>query len=116
LVANARGYKCKFAMSGGIAKEKIDMMRTLGAEVILTPGVPFTSPEHYFHRAAKEAYDGNLSDPGSHYFTNQFENPSSSLAHYESTAPEIWQQAGEKVDGFVCSSGMPFHRAVVCIS
>lgn len=106
LIANARGYKCKFAMSGGIAKEKIDMMRTLGAEVILTPGVPFTSPEHYFHRAAKEAYDGNLRAPGSHFFTNQFENPSSSLAHYESTAPEIWRQAGGRVDGFVCSSGI----------
>ena len=50
------------------------MMRTFGARVILTPGVPFTSPEHYFHRAAQVAYEGNLKDPGSHFFTNQFEN------------------------------------------
>ena len=89
----------------GIAKEKIEMMRTFGAEVILTPGVPFTSPEHYFHRAAKVAYEGNQKEPGSHFFTNQFENPASSLAHFESTAPEIWRQSGERVDGFVCSSG-----------
>lgn len=105
LIANAKGYKCIFAMSAGIASEKIDMMRTLGAEIILTPGVPFTSPKHYFHRAAAAAHEGNLKAPGSHFFTNQFENTSSSLAHYESTAPEIWQQAGGRVDGFVCSSG-----------
>ena len=58
-----------------------------------------------FHRAAKAAHDGNLADPGSHFFTNQFENLSSSQAHYESTAPEMWAQSGEKIDGFVCSSG-----------
>ena len=105
MIANAMGYKSCFAMSGGIAKEKIEMMRTFGAQVILTPGVPFTSPEHYFHVAAKVAYEGNLQEPGSHFFTNQFENPASSLAHFESTAPEMWVQSGEKVDGFVCSSG-----------
>ena len=46
LIANAKGYKCIFAMGRGIAKEKIEMMKTFGAEVILTPPAPFTSPEH----------------------------------------------------------------------
>jgi cysteine synthase len=58
-------------MGKGIASEKIEMMRTFGAEVILTPPVPFTSPDHYFHRAATAAYEGNLKDPGSHFFTNR---------------------------------------------
>ena len=60
---------------------------------------------HYFHRAATAAYEGNLKDPGSHFFTNQFENLSSAKAHFESTAPEMWEQSGKKLDGFVCSSG-----------
>jgi cysteine synthase len=69
LLANAKGYKCIFAMGKGIASEKIEMMRTFGAEIILTPPVPFTSPEHYFHRAATAAYEGNLKEPGSHFFS-----------------------------------------------
>jgi cysteine synthase A len=92
MLANAMGYRCIFAMGRGIAKEKIEMMRTFGAEVILTPPVPFDSPEHYFHRAAAAAAAGNAREPASHFFTNQFENTASSLAHFESTGPEIWQQ------------------------
>ena len=45
-------------IAAGIAAEKIEMMRTFGAEVILTPPAKFTDPEHYFHRAARVAYEG----------------------------------------------------------
>lgn len=53
LVAAASGYKAKFAMPESIAVEKIDLMKTLGAEVLLTPAVPFTDSRHYFHVASK---------------------------------------------------------------
>jgi cysteine synthase A len=97
--------QCVFAMGRGIAAEKIEMMRTFGAEVILTPAVPFTDSQHYFHRAARVAYEGNLKNENSHFFTNQFENLASSRAHFEGTAPEIWEQSRHSVDGFVCASG-----------
>ena len=101
LVASAKGYKTIFAMPASLAEEKINTMKTLGAEVILTPGVPFSDPRHYFHVAAKKAAESrNI------FFTNQFENTANAMAHYQGTAPEIWEQTGGgKIDGFVCSSG-----------
>jgi len=69
-------------------------------EVILTPGVPFSDPRHYFHVAADLAHrHGNV------FFTNQFENTANATAHYQGTAPEIWAQLEGKLDGFICSSG-----------
>ena len=59
------------------------MMKTLGAEVILTPGVPFTDPAHYFHVAAKLAAD----DPENVVCVGQFENMANAQSHYESTGP-----------------------------
>ena len=102
VVANAKGYKMCFAMPASIAQEKIDMMKTFGAEVILTPGVPFTDPRHYFHVAATRGREAG------HFFTNQFENTSNAMAHIKGTGPEILAQvqaAGGRVDGFVCAAG-----------
>jgi cysteine synthase len=55
MVAAAKGYGAVLAMPASIAQEKIDAMQTFGAQVLLTPSVPFTSPEHYFHRAREGA-------------------------------------------------------------
>jgi cysteine synthase A len=100
IVANAKGYKTIFAMPKSIAKEKIDTMKTYGATTILTPGVPFSDERHYFHVAAKLAAENE-----GYFFTNQFENLSNSQAHFESTAPEMYQQLEGKLDGFVCAAG-----------
>ena len=103
VVANAKGYSTCFAMPASIAKEKIDMMRTYGAEVILTPSVPFSDARHYFHVAAARGNEKG------YFFTNQFENVANSRSHYEGTAPEICSQMAAlgagRVDGFVCASG-----------
>merc|ERR1719474_2394659 len=74
-------------------------MEHYGAEVVRTPGVPFTDPRHYFHQAAA------LGRQPGHFYTNQFENTANSQAHYEGTAPEVWRAVGESLDGFVCSCG-----------
>ena len=58
------------------------MMRTYGAEVILTPSVPFSDARHYFHVAAARGNEKG------YFFTNQFENVANSRSHYEGTAPE----------------------------
>lgn len=100
LVAAASGYHAKLAMPESIASEKIELMRTLGAEVHLCPGVPFTDERHYFHVAAR------LGDLPGHCCVSQFENVANSKSHYESTGPEILRQAGPAgIDAFICASG-----------
>ena len=99
-MAAAKGYNAVMAMPSTIAREKIDGMRLLGARVVLCPGVPFTDGRHYFHRAAAIAAETDNA-----IFTNQFGNLANMRCHLEGTAPEIWRQAGGKVDGFVCAAG-----------
>ena len=100
LVANARGYRSVIVMPSNQSQEKIDLLRTLGAEVELTNPAPFSSPENYYHVAQKRAEQIENS-----FWANQFENIANSEAHYQTTAPEIWRQSGGELDGVVMSSG-----------
>ncbi len=100
LVANARGYRSVIVMPSNQSQEKIDLLRTLGAEVELTNPAPFTSPENYYHVARNRA-----EAIANAFWANQFENISNSEAHYQTTAPEIWRQTGGELDGIVMSSG-----------
>lgn len=100
LVCAAKGYRSIMAMPASIAREKIEAMQTFGAEILPCPSVPFTDNRHYYHtaRRAAEAHPGGV-------FLNQFENEANFRSHLEGTAPEIWAQAGGRVDGFVCAAG-----------
>ena len=100
LVANARGYRSVIVMPSNQSQEKIDLLRTLGAEVELTTPAPFSSPDNYYHVARKRSEEVTNS-----FWANQFENLSNSDAHYYPTAPEIWKQTGGELDGIVMSSG-----------
>jgi cysteine synthase A len=100
LVANARGYRSVIVMPSNQSQEKIDLLRTLGASVELTNPAPFSSPENYYHVAKKRA--GEIQNS---FWANQFENLSNSEAHYQTTAPEIWNQSAGELDGIVMSSG-----------
>ena len=100
MVAAAKGYGAVLAMPASIAQEKIDAMQTFGAQVLLTPSVPFTSPEHYFHRAR----EGAAADPKG-YWCNQFDNMENYNSHYTGTAPELWAQSQKTVTGFVVACG-----------
>ncbi|PZO43358.1 MAG: cysteine synthase A [Pseudanabaena frigida] len=100
LVANARGYRSVIVMPSNQSQEKIDLLRTLGAEVELTNPAPFSSPDNYYHVARKRSEDIENA-----FWANQFENISNSEAHYCTTAPEIWRQTGGELDGIVMSSG-----------
>ena len=101
LVARAKNVNVKLAMPRTIAQEKIQLMRALGAQVVLCDPVPFTNVNHYFHTARRMAEES----PEDHFFTNQFENLSNGAAHYFGTAPEIFEQTSGEVHGFVCSAG-----------
>jgi cysteine synthase A len=92
LVAAAKGYKCYFTMPNHVSNEKVEMMKSFGAEVEICPVVPFTDPRHYYQRAKHIAE----TTPGA-VWGNQFENLSNMNVHYKTTGPEIWKQSGHKV-------------------
>ncbi|KAI9011644.1 cysteine synthase A [Hyaloraphidium curvatum] len=99
LVALSRGYSTTIVMNRTIAVEKQNLLRTFGADLILVDPAPFTSPDHYYHVGKRIAEENGW------FFANQFENHANMKAHYETTGPEIWEQAGRKLDGFVAASG-----------
>ncbi len=101
LAAAVKGYKCIFTTSDKQSKEKIDMLRALGAEVIVCPtAVAPDDPQSYYSVARK------LSEeiPNSFWF-NQYDNLSNRQAHYESTGPEIWQQTDGQITHLVVGVG-----------
>tara|TARA_B100001248_G_scaffold227436_1_gene185850 strand:- start:8298 stop:9278 length:981 start_codon:yes stop_codon:yes gene_type:complete len=101
LIAAVKGYGCKIVMPEKMSKEKIDLIRSFGAEVILTPtGVAADDPRSHYSVAKKLAAD----TPNS-FYANQFHNPDNFETHYKTTAPEIWQQLDGKVDYLIHGAG-----------
>ena len=100
LIAAQKGYKMKIIMPDKMSMEKVYSLQALGAEVTLVRSdVQKGNPEYYQDVAARIAQEKG------YYYINQFENPDNVNAHYESTAPEIWQQMDENIDAFVCGVG-----------
>jgi cystathionine beta-synthase len=101
IAAVVKGYKCIFTTTDKQSKEKIDILRAVGAEVIVCPtNVEPKDPRSYYsvaERLSKEI-------PNS-YWCNQYDNLSNRQAHYESTGPEIWEQTEGKVTHFVVGVG-----------
>eukprot|EP00762_Andalucia_godoyi_P001590 ANDGO_00128.mRNA.1 Cysteine synthase 1 len=100
LLSRARGYNCIFTIPETVSPEKINMMKRLGAQVVLCPIVPFSDDRHFYHQARKIAEE----TPGA-YWTDQFMNIANSNSHFETTAPEIWDQTDGEISGFVCAAG-----------
>jgi cystathionine beta-synthase len=101
LVAAVRGYKCVFTTTDKQSKEKVDLLKALGAEVIVCPtAVEPEDPRSYYSVAKKLARD----IPNS-YYPNQYDNPSNPEAHYRTTGPEIWEDTEGKITHFVCGMG-----------
>ena len=99
LLCAARGYKCVLTMPDYVATEKVEAARALGAEVILCPAVAFSDPRNFYHEAKRRSQA-----PGCVH-GNQFEDLVNARAHFEGTGPELWAQAGGRVDAFVTSAG-----------
>ena len=101
LVAAVRGYKCVFTTTDKQSKEKVDLLKALGAEVIVCPtAVEPEDPRSYYSVAKKLARE----IPNS-YYPNQYDNPSNPEAHYQTTGPEIWEDSEGKITHFVCGMG-----------
>jgi len=101
LVAIIKGYKLICVISDKQSKEKMDILRAVGAEVIVCPtNVEPTDPRSYYSVSKRLATE----TPNS-WYVNQYDNPSNSLAHYEQTGPEIWKQTNGKITHFVVGVG-----------
>jgi cysteine synthase A len=100
LVANALGYKTVIVMPDNQSAEKMDTLRALGAELVLVPPAPYKNPGHFVHTSRRLAEEL----PGA-VWANQFDNTANRKAHIESTAAEIWDQMGGRIDGFTCAVG-----------
>lgn len=100
MLANARGYQSLMVVPESMAPEKIQFLRTLGAEVRLVPEVPFSNRNHFVKQAQRLASE----IPGG-FFANQFENPANHAIHYATTGPEIWIQTAGHLTAFVSAAG-----------
>jgi cysteine synthase len=105
VVANARGYRTLIVIPETQSQEKKDMLRLCGAELIEVPALPYANPNSYQHVGKRLADRLRKSEPNGVLFADQWNNLDNAKAHYESTGPEIWQQTGGKLDGFICSVG-----------
>src|SRR6201987_5146834 len=101
LVAAVRRYKMVFTITDNQSKEKVDLLKALGAEVIVCPtAVEPADPRSYYSVAKKLARD----IPNS-FYPNQYDNPMNPAAHYQTTGPEIWEDSEGKITHFVCGMG-----------
>ena len=101
LAAALKGYRCICVMPDKVSKEKQDLLKALGAEVVVTPtGLTPDDPESYYavaDRLASELPDG--------FKPGQYDNPANPLSHYETTGPEIWEQTNGEITHFVTGMG-----------
>ncbi|QBL93888.1 Cysteine synthase [Komagataeibacter saccharivorans] len=99
LVANARGYRSIIVMPETQSQEKIDFLRMIGADLRLVPAKPFRDPGNYVHVSRR------LAEETGGVWANQFDNTANREGHRHTTAPEIWEQMGGRIDAFTCSCG-----------
>jgi len=105
MVGNALGYKTVIVLPRTQSQEKKDAIRSLGAKLVEVDAVPYSNPMHYARYSGRLAEELAASEPNGAIWANQFDNLANRQSHYESTGPEIWEQTGGKVDGFICAVG-----------
>src|SRR3977135_3740934 len=105
VVANARGYRTLIVIPDTQSQEKKDTLRLCGAQLVEVPALPYSNPNNYQHVGRRLADQLRNSEPHGGVFADQWNNLDNPKAHYVSTGPEIWQQTGGKIDGFICSVG-----------
>ena len=101
LAACVKGYKCIFVTTDKQSKEKADILKAVGAEVVVCPtNVLPEDPRSYYSVAKRLA-----SEVPNSFHCNQYDNLANRLAHYETTGPEIWKQTDGKITHLVCTAG-----------
>jgi cysteine synthase A len=109
VVANARGYRTLIVIPETQSREKKDVLRLYGAQLMEVPAAPYANPNNYQHIGRRTAEALRKSEPHGVFFADQWNNLDNRKAHYLSTGPEIWVETGGRIDGFICSIGTGGH-------
>jgi cysteine synthase len=99
VVGQARGYKTVIVIPDNQSPAKVELLRALGAEVIVVPEKPYKDPGNYNKVAQR------LAEERGFFWANQFDNVANRQIHYRTTGPEIWEQTNGQVSAFVASVG-----------
>ena len=105
LVASALGYRATLVIPDTQAQEKKDMLRLAGAELIEVPAVPYSNPNNYVRYSGRLAQALAKTEPNGAVWANQFDNVANRRGHYETTGPEIFDDLGGRLHGFVSAVG-----------
>ena len=105
LVGAALGHPVVIVMPRTQSEEKKAAIRALGARLIEVDAAPFSSPNHFVHYSGRLAEELDASEACGAIWANQFDNTANRDAHIQTTGPEIWDQTGGRIDGFVSAIG-----------
>ena len=105
MVGAALGYRSLIVIPNSQSQEKKDAIRMLGAELLEVDPAPYSNPNNYVRVSGRIAEERARTDPAGAIWANQFDNVANRNAHYATTGPEIWEQTGGRIDGFICAVG-----------
>jgi len=105
LVGASLGFKTVIVIPETQSQEKKDMLRLAGADLVQVPAAPYSNPNNFVRYSERLAKELAKTEPNGAIWANQFDNTANRQAHVETTGPEIWDQTGGKVDGFICACG-----------
>ncbi|WP_174301713.1 cysteine synthase A [Caulobacter sp. S45] len=105
MVGSALGYRTLIVIPRTQSEEKKAALRLLGAELVEVDQVPYANPGNYVRVSGRLAEERAASEPNGAIWANQFDNLANRQAHYLTTGPEILEQTGGALDGFICAIG-----------
>lgn len=105
VVGAALGFKTVIVIPETQSQEKKDAITLAGADLVQVPAKPYANPNNFVHYSRRLAEMLNQTEPAGAIWANQFDNQANRQTHIDITAPEIWQQTGGTIDGFICSCG-----------
>ena len=105
MVGAAMGFRTVIVIPDTQSQEKKDAIRAAGATLVEVPAVPYRDPNNYVRYSGRLAEKLDATEPHGAVWANQFDNVANRRAHVESTAPEIREQTGGRIDGFICAVG-----------
>ncbi|MES2035535.1 MAG: cysteine synthase A [Pseudomonadota bacterium] len=105
MVGSALGYRTTIVIPRTQSQEKKDAIRLAGAQLVEVDAVPYSNPDNYVRYSGRLAEELAKTEPNGAVWANQFDNVANRRVHEQTTGPEIWDQTGGKVDGFICAVG-----------
>lgn len=105
LVGASLGFRTVIVIPETQSQEKKDMLRLAGAELVQVPAAPYKNPNNYVRYSERLATRLAQSEPNGAIWANQFDNIANRQSHFETTGPEVWEQTGGAINGFVCAVG-----------